>query len=108
MKGSLAAAWGVAGVVVLIGTAVARLSPLGLEAFSYPLRWLHWAALGAWVPFMAWTEGYRGFHRAFSPMVAARAKHLREHPETVHFLLAPIFCFGSSTPPEDERSVRRW
>ena len=67
MKGTLAAAWGIAGVVAVLGAAVARLIPLGLEAFSYPLRSIHWVALGLWLPAMAWAEGYRGFHRAFSP-----------------------------------------
>ena len=92
--GGVAAVWGIAGVAFLLGAALARLIPLGLDAFSYPLHPVHWAALGVWLPAMAWAEGYRGFHRAFSPMVAARARYLRQHPRPLHVVLAPLFCFG--------------
>ena len=94
MKGKLAAAWGITGVIAVTVDAMVRVLPLGLDAFSYPLRWFHWAALGLWLLLMAWLEGYRGFHCAFAPMVAARARYLRLHPKTLHVVLAPIFCFG--------------
>lgn len=94
MKGTLGAVWGILGVVGLIAAALVRLFPMGLDALSYPLRSTHWLALGVWLPAMAWTEGYRGFHRSFSPMVGARARYLREHPRTLHVVLAPLFCMG--------------
>lgn len=94
MKGTVGAVWGVLGVVALIIVAVARLLPIGLDAFSHPLRSTHWLALGLWLPTMAWAEGYRGFHRSFSPMVGARARYLRAHPRALHLALAPLFCMG--------------
>lgn len=94
-RGWVGATWGNLGVGLLIGGALARLAPIGVDTFSYPLDWVHWTALAAWVPFMAWSEGYRGFHRAFAPLVASRARYLRDHPEKTHYVaLAPLFCFG--------------
>ena len=91
-RGWVGATWGSLGVVLLIGGALVRLAPMGVDAFSHPLDWVHWTALAAWVPFMAWSEGYRGFHRAFAPMVASRARYLRDHPEKTHYVvLAPLF-----------------
>lgn len=94
VKGTLAAVWGLLGVFLLIGTALSRLVPVGLDALALPLGPIHWLALALWLPFMAWTEGYRGFHRSFSPMVAARARHLRDHPRSLHAALAPLVCMG--------------
>ncbi len=94
MSGTLGAVWGVAGVAVLLGSAIYRLTSIGLEAFSYPLTWKHWLLLGIWVVLMLWSEAYRGFHKAFCPRVAARAKYLRDHPRPLHVVLAPLFCIG--------------
>jgi hypothetical protein len=43
---------------------------------------------------MAYAEGYRGFQKAFSPRVAARALYLKKNPCLLHVLLAPFFCMG--------------
>ncbi len=43
---------------------------------------------------MAYAEGYRAFQQAFSPRVAARARYLRDHPNLMHSLLAPLFCMA--------------
>jgi hypothetical protein len=43
---------------------------------------------------MAYTEGYRGFQRAFAPRVAARAKYLYHTPYLPYVLVAPVFCLG--------------
>ncbi len=92
--GDFGALWGLAGVSLLLGSAVYRLSPLAAGAFSCDLLWYHWAALALVVLFMAYAEGYRGFQQRFSPRVAARAKYLKEHPRFLHVLLAPFFCMG--------------
>ena len=47
-----------------------------------------------WVAFNAYSEGYRGFHRNFSPRVIARAQHLHAHPRALHVALAPLYCMG--------------
>jgi hypothetical protein len=94
MAGTIGAIWGITGVFLLIGSAVYRLTPLALAAFSVPFSWYHWLAWFASVLFMAHAEGYRGFQRQFSPRVAARARYLREHPRLLHLLFAPFFCMG--------------
>ncbi len=86
--------WGIAGVVVLIVEAIVRLAPIALDAATQPLSAVQWAVLAGWVGFNAYSEGYRGFHRAFSPRVVARAQHLRAHPRALHVVLAPLYCMG--------------
>ncbi len=90
----LAILWGLSGVLLLLGSAVARLTPRALEALSMELTGLHWALTVPWVAFMAWSEGHRGFHQSFSPRVVARAWALSLRPRALHVLLAPVFCMG--------------
>jgi hypothetical protein len=86
--------WGLAGVMFLLGSAIYRLSLLAVDAFSYAFLWYHWFALILIVFFMAYVEGYRAFQQAFSPRVAARARYLRDHPNTIHAIFAPLFCMA--------------
>lgn len=90
----LAALWGLGAVFLLLTSAVYRLGKLGIEAFAYPFTWLHWLTLVLTLVFMAYSEGYRGFQRGFSPRVAARARYLKDHPQPLHLLLAPLYCMG--------------
>lgn len=92
--GFIGAFWGLAGVFLLLTSATVRLTPLAIDAFSYPFFWYHWASLAIVVLGMAYMEGYRGFQQGFSPRVAARARYLKEHPRLLHTLLAPFFCMG--------------
>jgi hypothetical protein len=92
--GAAGAVWGIAGVSLLIGDAVYRLSLVAIDAFTYPLDWRHWVFLVVFLVFMTVSEGYLGFQRAFSPRVAARARYLARHPRVVHALFAPLFCMG--------------
>lgn len=92
--GTWAAAWGVAGVSLLLAWAIARLSVVAWEAVAGPLSVGHWAALVAVVLAMAFLEGYRGFQRGFAPRVAARAHHLSRYPTPLRAALAPLFCMG--------------
>jgi hypothetical protein len=94
MAGTIGAIWGITGVLLLIGSAVYRLTPLAFAAFSSPFRWYHWLAWTASVLIMAHAEGYRGFQRHFSPRVIARTLYLREHPKPLHLILAPLFCMA--------------
>lgn len=94
LRGALGAFWGIAGVALLLGSAVVRLTPVAAEALASPLSLLQWVTLLAVLFFMAYAEGYRGFQQRFSPRVAARAKYLRAHPRALHLLLAPLFCMG--------------
>lgn len=92
--GTFGAIWGLAGVFLLLGSAVYRLSVVAASAFSHTLQPRHWAALLIAVLFIAYAEGYRAFQQRFSPRVAARAKYLRNHPRVLHVALAPLFCMG--------------
>ena len=86
--------WGIAGVLLLLLFAVYRLAPMALELTERELTAGQWLALGFSVVYMAYAEGYRGFHRAFAPRVVVRALYLKNHPEPLHVLLAPLFCMG--------------
>lgn len=87
-------AWGVGGIAVLLIQALARLTPLALEAVASPLSVLQWVILLLWVVLNAHAEGYRGFQRRFSPRTVARAAFLAEQPTAGRVLLAPLFCMG--------------
>lgn len=92
--GSFGAAWGVLGVLALLVSACVRMTPHALAALDAPLAAFHWVFLAGWVVFMAYTEGLRGFHRAFSPRVVARARALAEHPTPLRVALAPLYCMS--------------
>ncbi len=92
--GGFGAFWGLAGVALLLGSAIYRLTPLAIDAFAYDWSWYHWLSFALMIFFMAYAEGYRAFQQGFSPRVAARARYLRDHPNALHALLAPLFCMA--------------
>jgi len=94
MTGMIGAIWGILGIGIILGSAICRLTPFAIAAFSFPFKWFHWAAWVATVLLIIHAEGYRGFQMHFSPRVAARALYLRNHPRVLHVILAPLFCIG--------------
>lgn len=86
--------WGIGGVLLLLCFAIYRLVPLAFELASLPLTLLQWAALLFSIVYMAWAEGYKGFHQGFAPRVVRRAHYLHSNPRLRHVLLAPLFCMG--------------
>lgn len=92
--GTIGAVWGLTGILALLLSAVLRLWPLVVDAFSHPLTWYHRVALLAIALGMAYFEGYKGFQMAFSPRTAARARYLLHNPRPLHIVLAPFFCMG--------------
>lgn len=94
VSGRFGAAWGILGVSLLLAGAIYRLTPIAADAAAHPLDWYHWVTAVAFLAFMLYAEGYRGFQTAFSPMVAARARYLRANPQPMHVVLAPLFCMG--------------
>jgi hypothetical protein len=86
--------WGILGVCASLITGLLRLSPRTLEALAMELDAAHWIFAVTWTVFMAYTEGYRGFQRRFSPTVVARAVHLTHEPRFLRVTLAPFFCMG--------------
>ncbi len=90
--GVIGATWGVAGLSLLLGWAIFRLTPHALELSSLTLEWYHWLVLLVNTLFMAYSEGYKGFQLGASPRVAARVKYLYANPNLLHVVLAPLFC----------------
>ena len=92
--GRLGAAWGTLGVLFLLVFANYRLAPRAVEAYEGGLTTGQWWITAAVCLFMAYAEGYRGFQLRFSPRTAARIRYLRDHPNGLHVLLAPLFSMG--------------
>ncbi len=92
--GMFGAAWGLLGVTYIIGSAVFRLAPYMVASFDYQWNLWHWVLFVGFTFFMAYGEGYKGFQKAFSPRVAARALYLSKHPTPLRVILAPLFCMG--------------
>lgn len=86
--------WGVGGLIAMLTWAVIRLFPLALEPFELGMTPLQTIAYFACVIFMAYSEGYRGFQKNFSPRAVARGIELGKNPKLSWVLLAPLFCAG--------------
>lgn len=94
MRHRLAVCWAIAGVSLLLGSAIYRLAAHVEPLFYHTFSISEVLAMTFWIVFMAYSEGYRGFQRNFSPRVAARIRHLRHHGKGMQMLLAPFFCLG--------------
>jgi len=94
VAGLLGAVWGAGGLAIILLDAINRLSRIALQAFDEGLTVVQYGVLLVVVVFMAYTEGYRGFQKSFSPRSAARAYYLYKNPEPLACLLAPLFCMG--------------
>ena len=46
------------------------------------------------IAYVTYTEGYRGVHTRFSPRTAARLRYLKDRPDLLRSLLAPLFAVG--------------
>jgi len=93
------AAWGFAGVVVLLIQAIVRLTPVAAAAIASLRDGVAWTVLVGWLVLNGYGEGYRGFHLRFSPRVVARSRELARHPTWIRVLAAPAYCmslFGAS------------
>ncbi|MEE4298296.1 MAG: hypothetical protein V2J24_02540 [Pseudomonadales bacterium] len=105
--GTAALIWGVGGFSALLLFAVWRLAPLALASTDYAWNLLHWGAFAVNLVIMGWFEGYRGFQQSYSPRLAARAHHLRQHATLRQALLAPLVCMGFLDAPR-RRLVGAW
>ncbi|MBQ14341.1 MAG: hypothetical protein CMQ17_08060 [Gammaproteobacteria bacterium] len=86
--------WGVGGILLMLMFAIYRLAPMVFALENVPMGILHWFALVFSVVYMAYAEGYKGFHLGFAPRVVVRATYLRSNPRLLHIILAPLFCMG--------------
>ena len=95
LAGHLTATWAVVGFSLLLLQALYRLSPMVQNMLKEPLQWWHWLLIVLWMAFMGYSEGYKGFQKAFSPRFAARARWLKYYPGGfLRTLFAPFFCMG--------------
>ena len=94
LAGQLGMLWGVAGVSLLLLSAVFRLGAVALQTLRMDLDRWHRVACVVSLLFIGITEGYMAFQRGYSPRVAARALHLKDNPQLWHVVLAPVFCMG--------------
>jgi hypothetical protein len=92
--GVIGAVWGIGGVLAVLVKGVVGLAPYAREALSGQLGPLEWLALIASLLFMGYSEGYKAFHKQFSPRVVARSFALLKQPEPLRVLLAPAFAAG--------------
>lgn len=93
--GKIAATWGVLGVVLFVSSAIVRLTPHAVYALTEcSLHTVHWIFLILFSIFMAFSEGYRGFQKKFSPRIVARARYLSQYPTMIRTIFAPVFCMG--------------
>ena len=87
--------WGIGGYLLLLSQAVYRLAQRAWEPIAGDqLAGWHWPVMLAFVGFMAYSEGYKGFFLQVGPRVAARGVHLASDPSWVRRLLAPLFCMS--------------
>lgn len=106
MRAKLVATWGVGLVLLLLASALYRLTPLALSPLrDGSLGWGLGAVYALWVVFNAYAEGWRGFHKKFSPRVVARAFHLGAHPRPLHVVLALPFCMSLFYTTKRQRIV---
>lgn len=94
-SGWLVVGWGLGGFLFIMIQALMRLGPLALVAMTeYTLSVVQWGLMLVWTAFMAISEGYKGFQKAFAPRFGVRLRWLRDHPQGLPALLAPFFCMG--------------
>ena len=92
--GRLGATWGAVGVTGVIGFAIFRIAPRAVAAFETGFDATQWIVTVAFAVIMAYSEGYRGFQLRFSPRTAARVRYLRDRPNFLRSLIAPLFAMG--------------
>ncbi len=76
----LASSWGVLGCIAILFNSIWRLARVAFHPFNGypPLTSLHWGLYLLSCIALAYAEGYKGFHKQFSPLVVKRALSLDE------------------------------
>ena len=94
MMKALGYIWGVGGVLLLLLFAIYRLAPMAYALQDEIMSFFHWPLLLLSVTYMAYAEGFKGFHLGFAPRVVKRALYLRQNPKVSHVVFATLFCMG--------------
>ncbi len=101
----MGATWGAAGVTGVLVLAIVRIGPKALAAYAAGLDSTQWIVAVVFAVFMVYSEGYRGFQLRFSPRTAARVRYLRDRPDLLRSLLAPLFAMGFFHANKQTRTV---
>jgi hypothetical protein len=89
------AAWGLAGVVLLLVQALYRLTPRALEPLrDGTLEGVNLVLYVGFFVFSLYAEGYRGFQKAFVPRTVARAFYLSQNPSPLRVVLALVYAMA--------------
>ena len=87
--------WGSFQVLAMLGNAIQRLSPIAFQPFiQKDFQPIHWALYIVFTLIMAYSEGYRGFHKKFSPMAVERAFGIVDNLSIFSVLLAGPYSMG--------------
>lgn len=100
-------AWAVAGLVLLLGSAVFRLGGRGIEAIAGGLTPLEWLALLLVTVVFVVGEGYFALARKWVPRTLGRAAGLRSESRLLPRLLAPFHAMGLVFVPW-RTALRHW
>lgn len=92
-KLTLVSAWGALGVAAMLLNAVKRCLPVALEPFKASMSPALWLAYVAVALGMGYAEGYKAFHKKFSPLVVARSMTLPDQPR-LHGVFAPAYAMA--------------
>ena len=99
LLGAVGVMWGIAGDVLLLASAVYRISPIAC-GIQHALPLVPLVGTDGQCPVYGLCRRGARFSAAFSPRVAARARHLHGHPQVHHVIFAHFFCMACDTPPE--------
>lgn len=97
--------WACAGFTALLSSAIYRLFQQALGALAYEFSALQVALLVVNIVFMAYSEGFRGFQRRFSPRFAGRAWQLNQRSSPMEKLFAPFYAMGLFRAPRRDLIV---
>lgn len=89
--------WGIIGVLAILLFAIARLSLRVVDMLNYSLNIWQWLGLILFAFYMAYAEGYKGFHLNFAPRVITRASIFLENnsfKNALYVIFAPLLCMG--------------
>ena len=86
--------WGLLGVSGILLSPILRLGVVALETVQAGLTPVQWGVTAVWCVFMVYAEGWRGFHKQFSPRVVVRALGLAASLPALPAVLAPFTCMG--------------
>lgn len=100
-------AWAVAGLVLLLGSAVFRLGERGLAVIAAGLAPREWLALLLLSVLFVVGEGYFALARKWVPRTLTRASALRGETRPLPRLLAPLHAMGLVAVPW-RTAVRHW